>query len=168
MTKTGRLRRQFNILTKTHTVQHLRSDNRRIKYVGFLFNPVTAVYFIPALPLVSSAAAAVVGAASTTTTIGSSLMEHTTINDRSQQEGSARLAACSSGVRMTNVRLRLLSPRSVLRRVSSFSSDDHHSATTHPSTTHLSTTHQSTSHHEREEEDGRPELPEPDHNTRGV
>jgi hypothetical protein len=155
MTKRGQLPRRFNVLTKTtYAAKHLMCENRKIKYVGFPANPVAAVYLIPAAAVAATFTVSV-AAASSATTIGNSIMEHKT-NDRSQ-EGSSRLAAPSSGGRTTNVRL-VLSPRSVLGRVSSLSSSDEH----------LSTTHQSTTQHEREEKDGRSKSPELENNTRGV
>jgi hypothetical protein len=45
-------------------------DNRRVKYVGFPANPVTAVYFIPARTLLFSSAAAVAVRAASATAIG--------------------------------------------------------------------------------------------------
>jgi hypothetical protein len=42
----GRLPRRFNVLT--NKVEHLMGNNRRVKYVGFPANPVTAIYEIPA------------------------------------------------------------------------------------------------------------------------
>jgi hypothetical protein len=43
---TRRSARRFNILTKE--VKHLMCSNRRVKYVGFRSNPVSAVYVLPA------------------------------------------------------------------------------------------------------------------------
>lgn len=43
---TRRSARRFNILNKE--VKHLMCSNRRVKYVGFRSNPVSAVYLLPA------------------------------------------------------------------------------------------------------------------------
>jgi hypothetical protein len=48
-TMTRRFPRRFNVFTASSVVKHRRlfSDNRRVKYVGFRANPVSAVFEIP-------------------------------------------------------------------------------------------------------------------------